>query len=124
MEYKSFNYLLDPINVERKNHYRRDGTDFVLVAGGQNNGDLASSEILNLKTGKWEMAGNLSLPRKGLRLAVVEGGKVIATGLGHMTEVEEFDIEKKTWKRVEIPLRLMRNNHAITSIPASLLSCK
>ena len=105
-------------------HYRKNGTDFVLVAGGQNNGDLASSEVLNLSTGQWEMVGNLSLPRSGLRLAVVEGGKVIATGLGHMKGVEEFDIEQKKWKTVETPLRLMRNDHAVTAIPASLLSCQ
>ena len=114
------------MNVERKNHgcthYRQDGTDFILVAGGQNNADIASSEILNLSTGQWEMAGNLSLPRSGLCLAVVEGGTVIATGIGHMKGVEEFDIEQKRWKTVETSLRLMRNNHAVTAIPASLLS--
>ena len=96
----------------------------MLVAGGQNGGDLQSSEILNLSTGRWELAGNISVPRKGLRLAVVEGGKVIATGLGHMTGVEEFDTELEMWKTVEFPLRLMRNNHAITPIPKSLLSCQ
>ena len=69
------------------------------------------------------MVGDMSLPRSGLRLAVVEGGKVIATGLGHMTGVEMFDIEQKMWRIVETPLGLMRNNHTITPIQASLLSC-
>merc|ERR1711892_369722 len=119
--------VLEPMNIERKNHgcahYKKDGVDYVLVAGGQMNADLDSSEVLNLSTGQWEVTGNMSVPRRGLRLAVVEGGKVLATGLGHMTGVEEFDVHQKMWKAVETPLRLMRNNHAITPIPASLLAC-
>merc|ERR1712241_1085894 len=86
---------LEPMHVDRKTHgcthYKKDGLDFVLVAGGYGEADLESSEVLNLSTGKWEMAGSMSVPRNGLRLAVVEGGKVLATGMGHLHKVEEFD---------------------------------
>jgi hypothetical protein len=77
--------FLKPMNEERKNHgctyFRKNGTDFILVAGGQDFGDLASSEILNLDTGEWEMVGDILLPRSGLRLALVEVGEVIVLDL-------------------------------------------
>ena len=97
--------------------------DYVLVAGGQGEEDLDSSEVLNLSTGHWQAAGNMSGHKEGLRLAVVEGGKVVATGLGHMKDVEKFDTILQQWRSVETRLMLSRNNHAITSVPSSFLSC-
>jgi len=120
---------LEPMHVSRKNHgcthYKKDGVDYVLVAGGQDDGaEIKSSEILNLSTGIWQMAGNMSVPRSGLRIAVVEGGKVVATGLEHMKGVEEFDTEELEWKSLETDLKKARNNHAVTPVPASLISCE
>ena len=119
---------LEPMVGNRRNHgcthYKKDGVDYVLVAGGQDDGDLASSEILNLSTRKWQSAGNLSVPRAGLQLAVVEGGKVLATGVDHMKGVEEFDTDQRQWNILETKLRLTRKNHAVTPIPTSLISCE
>ena len=105
-------------------HYRQNGVDFVLVAGGHSDGDLQTTEVLNLRTRQWQMAGDMSLPRSGLRLAVVEGGKVLATGVDHMKNVEEFDTQELRWRTLDSHLMLTRNNHAVTPIPASLLSCE
>jgi len=119
---------LEPMLEDRMNHgctyYKHNDERFVLVAGGYNNqGDLTSSEVLNLETGQWEIVGNLSVPRNGLRLAVVEGGKVLATGLSHTQGVEQFDPELRVWITVDNPMKVLRTNHAVSPIPASLLTC-
>ena len=100
---------------------------YVLVAGGwDGHHNLISSEVLGLNGhGRWRTVGDLSQRRRGLQLAVIEGGKVVATGgrAGSWTDtVDVFDIELETWKQGP-PLSHRRAYHAVTPVPLSMFNC-
>jgi len=105
--------------------YQYDGDDYVLVAGGWSGYNLRSSEVLNLRTNKWRVAGDLSEGRRGLQLTSVEGGLLLATGgrIGTVSDkVESFDTEMELWS-LENPLKHRRSFHAVTPVPASRFNC-
>ena len=120
---------LQNMNEGRTSHgcalYQFDGDDFILAAGGWDGHNLRSSEVFSLKTGKWRIVGDLKEGKRGLQLAVVEGGKVVATGgrVGSWVDsVEMFDVEMEQWSQ-GLPLTHRRAYHGVTAVPGSRFGC-
>jgi len=120
---------LQNMNEGRTSHgcafYQFDGEDYILAAGGWDGHNLRSSEVFSLKTGKWRIVGDLKEGKRGLQLAVVEGGKVLATGgrVGSWVDsVEVFDVEMEQWSQ-GLPLTHRRAYHGVTAVPGTRFSC-
>lgn len=98
-----------------------DGHLKVIVAGGWNRGDLRTAEVYNPETGTWRSVGDLTGPRRGLKLVTSEGGRVLAIGGRHQTPLSTVDLFEPSldlWKAGP-PLFNARSFHAVTSVPAS-----
>jgi len=106
-------------------YYQFDGDGYVLVAGGWDGHNIRSAEVLNLSTGKWRIAGDMTDGRRGLQLAVIEGGKVVATGgrVGTtVPTVEIFNVELEQWGSA-LGLTQKRGYHAVTVVPRTRFEC-
>ena len=105
--------------------FQFDGDEHVLVAGGWDGHNIRSAEVLNLRTGKWRIVGDLAEGKRGVQLAVVEGGKVIATGgrVGTVVaSVEIYDVELEQWSP-GLDLTHRRAYHAIAAVPSTRFGC-
>jgi len=97
----------------------------VLVAGGWHGKDVATAEVFNPTTLRWRVVGDLKAPRRGLKLAIIEGGKVVAVGGHHTTDTAEVDIYDtllETWEPGP-PMMKRRWRHAMTPVPSSMFEC-
>jgi len=120
---------LDRMNEGRSSHgcafYQAGGDDFVLVAGGWAGHNIRSAEVLNIRTGKWRVVGDLLEAKRGVQLAVIEGGKVLVTGgrVGTVvSSVEMFDVELEQWTAV-LALTHRRAYHGVTPVPRARFGC-
>ena len=103
----------------------------ILVAGGYSSDYLKSSELFDPRKGRWERTGDLSQPRQGAKLAVVDGGRaaVMLGGFHSMTEfpveVERFDPATRRWEVMPDEKRIVtpRRYFAMAEVPRSLFGC-
>ena len=73
----------------------------VLVAGGYNQGPLASAEIFDPSTGTWSETGSLESPRNAHSATLLNDGRVlVAGGVGYaqvLSSAEIYDPDAGTW---------------------------
>ncbi|MBN8480365.1 MAG: hypothetical protein J0L88_02110 [Xanthomonadales bacterium] len=92
----------------------------VMVAGGQaQNGTYQSATYLyNPASDEWTTSGSLAQARRGIRLARLPNGDVIAIGgsLGNSSaQVERFDPSAGTWSSLNAMVEA-RDNHAVVEL--------
>jgi len=99
----------------------------VLVAGGVNSESLlANTEVLDLATGHWQVAGNLTSVRQGLVVVENVDGALALGGIDQqyqaLTTVEQFKVDVLEWEETE-GLETPRDYFATSQVPKSLLPC-
>jgi len=99
----------------------------VLVAGGVNSESLlANAEVLDLATGHWQVAGNLTSARQGLVVVENVDGALALGGIDQqyqaLTKVEQFKVDVLEWEETE-KMEIPRDYFAASQVPKSLLPC-
>ncbi|XP_010535599.1 PREDICTED: F-box/kelch-repeat protein At5g60570 [Tarenaya hassleriana] len=78
-----------------------------IVAGGtdKNGNILASAELYDSSTGRWEMLPNMHSPRRLCSGFFMDGKFYLIGGMSSPTDSlscgEEFDLEKRKWRKIE-----------------------
>ena len=97
----------------------------VIVAGGYSTRYLRSAEIYDPQTGAWMETGEMSVPRQGAGMAVLNGRPTVFGGFHSMTEfpssVEQYDVETGSWIRLHrTEMTVPRRYFAVASVPRTL----
>ena len=101
----------------------------VIVAGGYSTRYLRSAEVYDPQTGAWMETGEMSVPRQGAGMAVLNGRPTVFGGFHSMTEfptsVEQYDVETGSWIRLHrTEMAVPRRYFAVASVPRTLFgSC-
>lgn len=101
----------------------------IIVAGGElNNKATSTTEFYILDQGLWRQFGDLNTKRTGVRLTVIQGGKVFAMGgsdggTHRHISVEKLNLESESWSFTEDMIEA-RKYHAITTVPAEMFQYK
>jgi len=132
---------LAKLNQERSGHgcatVDHKGMKGVMVAGGLPLGDQSwtknvtrattnHTEFYNMRTGEWEVMGQLNEARRGIRLVFVENTLLAFGGFNgkrYVETVESFNFKTKTWKKVE-PMLAARAFPGVVAVPDKLFECK
>ncbi len=93
----------------------------VLVAGGYNNGYLASAELYNPTTGVWITTGSMGTARQQHTATLLQNGKVLVAGGwtagGSTASAELYDPVAGSWA-VTGSLNVQRSFHTATLLPS------
>jgi len=122
--------LATPRSSHACTSFLTNGEQALLVAGGSNNVQLATTEIYS--NGVWRPGGNLPWTVTGLRAAhlnqqaVVTGGFVMDPEMGGSTlrdEVLQYSVETGTWTQMENKMQRRRSDHAIVEVNLADFGC-
>src|SRR3712207_4465179 len=76
------------------------GFVYVLAGRASGQGNFATAERFDPRTGAWERLPDMAKPRGGIAAAAVAGDVVVLGGeesAGTIREVERFDPDSRTW---------------------------
>ena len=108
----------------------------MLIAGGSNYGKdpdkgfpgytggevLAASELYNIKTETWELTGDLTQPRDGVKIVVTGGLNqdiLLMSGTVEGSSVEIFNPVNMKWTVADIQLKKGREYAGIAEVPST-----
>ena len=112
---------LPDMRVERWRHGCTRIGNKVVVAGGYRD---KTSEILDLDTETWSMAGDMTTERKYAQLVTVNGRVVVMGGQDgriNLDTVEELDMGQRTWRRLGVRMKRPRYGFGATVINKNIL---
>lgn len=113
---------MSDMTEEREGHgCTRIGNKVVVVGGWRDK----TSEILDLDTETWSMAGNMTKERWAAQLVTVNGRVLVMGGEdvdgNRLDTVEELDMGRRTWRRLGVRMKRQRREFAATVINKNLV---
>jgi len=109
--------------------------DSFLIAGGNDKEEtvLDTSYLYNIEKRQWEEVGKLASPRSDGKIVAIDGRILFLGGYAEsyaesfnsnvLVDVEEYNVEKKTWTTIKQKIKRGRKYFDAVVIPGDLVGC-